>query len=237
MLIMKEKVIGILGGMGPEATIDMAGKIIRCTPVKKEQDHCRMIIDSNPKIQNRTEAILSGNTEKIISQLSETARNLEKAGADFILIPCNTAHYFLSDIRMAVKIEVLDMIEETALFIRRRYPGLKKAGILGTAATCRMQLHHKALSGAGIDSTAPDEREQEKVMEAISLIKEQKGRMRAGMILAAAGRNLVKNGAEAVIAGCTEIPLALKPDDIEAPLIDPAEILAARAVSKAKGGL
>lgn len=221
--------------MGPEATMDLAGKIIRCTTVKKEQDYCRMIIDSNPKIQNRTEAIFSGSTEKIISQLSETARNLEKAGADFILIPCNTAHYFLRDVRLAVNIEILDMIEETTVFIRREYPAIKKAGILGTAATCRTRLYHKALSAAGIDSAVPEEREQEKIMNAISLIKEKKGCRRAGIIIRAAAEGLIKNGAEAVIAGCTEIPLALKPGDIEAPLIDPAAILASRAVSMAKG--
>ncbi len=233
---MKEKIIGLLGGMGPEATIDLANKIIQCTPIKKEQDHCRIIIDNNPKIENRTKAILSGNTDRIISQLSETALNLEKAGADFILIPCNTAHYFLEHIRRAVNIEVLDMIEETALFILRKYPAVKKTGILGTSATCRTELYHKALSAKGISSITPDEADQEKIMKAISLIKEKNGHRRAGIILQAAAAELIKKGAEAIIAACTEVPLALEPADIGAPLIDPAEILAARAVAMVKGG-
>ena len=232
---MKEKIIGILGGMGPEATIDLANKIIQCTHVTKEQDHCRIIIDNNPGIENRTEAILSGNTGRVISQLSETAVNLEKAGADFIIIPCNTAHYFLEQIRQAVNIEVLDMIEETALFISRKYPRAEKAGILGTSATCRTELYHKALSAKNISVITPDDPDQEKVMTAIALIKEENGHRRAGIILAGAAEKLINNGAEMVIAACTEVPLALKPSDIDAPLIDPSKILAARAVEAVKG--
>ncbi len=232
---MNEKIIGILGGMGPEATLDLANKIIRCTPIKKEQDHCRIIIDNNPRIENRTKAILSGNTERIISQLAETALNLEKAGADFILIPCNTAHYFLEHIRRAVNIEVIDMVEETALFILRKYPAVKKTGILGTSATCRTELYHKALSAKNISSMTPDEPDQEKVMKSISLIKEKNGHSRAGIMLQAAAEELINKGAQAIIAACTEIPLALKPSDLSAPLIDPAAILARKAVIEVKG--
>jgi len=85
---MTEKIIGILGGMGPEATIDLFYKIIKFTPAKKDQDHLRIIIDNNPKIPDRTAAIL-GKGEDPIPALRETAKNLEKAGADFIIIPCN----------------------------------------------------------------------------------------------------------------------------------------------------
>jgi aspartate racemase len=233
---MEEKIIGILGGMGPRATLDLAEKIVRCTPIKKEQDHCRIIIDNNPKIESRTDAILSGKTDKIIKQLSETAGNLEKAGADFILLPCNTAHYFLREIRKAVNIEVLDMLEGTAVFISKKYPRLKIAGVLGTPATCGMKLYHRALQAVGIDSLTPDEAGRKKVMTAITMIKEQEGRRRAGIILAAEAKKLVENGAEVVIAGCTEIPLALKEEDITAPLIDPAGILAAKAVGIVKNG-
>ncbi|GAJ09165.1 unnamed protein product, partial [marine sediment metagenome] len=91
---MPEKIIGILGGMGPEATIDLFYKIIKFNPSEKDQDHLRIIIDNNPKIPDRTAAIL-GKGEDPLPALQETARNLEKAGANFIIIPCNTAHYFL----------------------------------------------------------------------------------------------------------------------------------------------
>lgn len=232
---MREKIIGILGGMGPEATLDLAAKIMRLTPAEKEQDHCRLIIDSNPKIENRTEAVFSGKTENVIGQLSETARNLEKAGADFILVPCNTAHYFLEDIRKSVKIEVLDMLRETADFISKVFRHIRKAGVLGTTATCGLNLHGRALSEKSITSIVPDGPGLDRVMRAITMIKEGNGHGRARIILAAEAQKLVRKGAEIVIAGCTEIPLALKPEDIKAPLVDPSEIIAAEAVRRVKG--
>ena len=180
---MKEKIIGILGGMGPEATLDLAYKILRLTIITKEQDHCRLIIDNNPKIENRTEAIFSGRTEKVISQLSASAANLEKAGAGLILIPCNTAHYFIKSIRSAVGITVIDMIEETALLTAQKFPELLRAGILGTSATCRTGLYRGAFSKNRMELLEPGPRGQDKVMAAISLIKEKNGHKEAGAIL------------------------------------------------------
>ena len=95
---MKEKVIGVLGGMGPEATIDLFQKIVKLTPAKKDQEHIRIIIDNNPKIPDRTKAILY-NGENPLPELVKTAQNLERAGADFIIIACNTAHYYFHKIQ------------------------------------------------------------------------------------------------------------------------------------------
>ena len=96
---MAEKIVCILGGMGPEATVDLFSKILKATPIRTEQDHLRIVIDNNPKIPDRTQAILSGRTEEVIALLQETARNLERAGVDFIVMPCNTAHTFFSRLR------------------------------------------------------------------------------------------------------------------------------------------
>ena len=93
---MSAKVIGVLGGMGPESTAALLSRITRRTPAATEQDHLRVIIDSNPKIPNRTDALLFGNLAPVIDALSETASNLERAGAEMIGIPCNTAHAFLA---------------------------------------------------------------------------------------------------------------------------------------------
>ncbi len=232
---MKDKTIGILGGMGPEATIALADSILQFTPIKKEQDHLRVIIDNNPKMPDRTKAILSGDTDAHISMLTETALNLERAGADLILIPCNTAHYFLEDIRKAVGIEVLDMIFETAVYFSETFPHIKKAGIMGTPATCRMKLYQNALLKLGIASEEPGEEDQSLAMKAISLVKEQNGHARARIILSKIAGRLVEEGAEAIIGGCTEIPLALKAEDLDVPFIDPSRILARKAVIMAKG--
>jgi len=109
----KEKIIGILGGMGPEATIDLYNKIIKLTAANKDQEHLRIIIDNNPKIPDRSMAILKGQTSPL-NALQKTALTLEKAGADFIIMLCNTAHYYISSLKSIVNIPVLNMIEETA---------------------------------------------------------------------------------------------------------------------------
>src|SRR4030042_3354613 len=139
---MPEKIIGILGGMGPEATIDLFYKIIKSTPAEKDQDHLRIIIDNNPKIPDRTAAIL-GKAEDPLPALQETAQNLEKAGADFIIIPCNTAHYFLSSIQESVNIPVLNMLEETAKETKKRIPQIKKVGLLASIGVYKSEIYHQ----------------------------------------------------------------------------------------------
>jgi aspartate racemase len=139
---MPEKIIGILGGMGPEATIDLFYKIIKFTPAEKDQDHLRIIIDNNPKIPDRTAAIL-GKGKDPLPALQETAKNLEKAGADFIIIPCNAAHYFLSSIQESVKIPILNMIKETVKETQKKNSSIKKVGLLASIGTYKTKIYHQ----------------------------------------------------------------------------------------------
>lgn len=109
---MAEKIIGILGGMGPAATIDLFTKIVKGTKVKKDQDHLRIMIDNNPKIPDRTLAIQrKGPTP--LTQLVRSAKILENAGADFIVIPCVTAHYYYDSLQKRIKIPILHVVDET----------------------------------------------------------------------------------------------------------------------------
>ena len=230
---MPEKIIGILGGMGPEATIDLFCKIIKFTPAEKDQDHLRIIIDNNPKIPDRTAAIL-GKGEDPLPALQETAQNLEKAGADFIVIPCNTAHYFLSSIQESVNIPVLNMIEETAKETKKRIPQIKKVGLLASIGVYKSEIYHQHFKKFNIEVISPEEKDRGKVMKVIYTVK-------AGDLSEEVKKNILKitqklidKGAEAVIAGCTEIPLILKEGDVSVPLIDPTQILAKAAFQKAK---
>ena len=120
-----EKIIGILGGMGPEATIDLFQKIVKLTPAQQDQEHLRIIIDNNPKIPDRTKAILHGG-ENPLPELIKTAQNLERAGADFIIIACNTAHYYLPEIQKTVNITIFSIMQETALYIHHVFPSMKQ---------------------------------------------------------------------------------------------------------------
>jgi len=230
---MPEKIIGILGGMGPEATIDLFYKIIKFTPAEKDQDHLRIIIDNNPKIPDRTVAIL-GRGEDPLPALQETARNLEKAGADFIIIPCNTAHYFLSSIQESVKIPILNMIEETAKETQKKIPSIKKVGLLASIGTYETEIYHQQFKKFNIEIIYPEEKDKEEVMKVIYVVKAGDLSEEVKKNILKIAQKLIDKGAEAIIAGCTEIPLILKERDITVPLIDPTQVLAKVAVQKAR---
>jgi len=230
---MPEKIIGILGGMGPEATTDLFYKIIKFTPAEKDQEHLRIIIDNNPKIPDRTAAIL-GKGENPLPALRETAQNLEKAGADFIIIPCNTAHYFLPSIQESVKIPILNMIEETAKETRKKISLIQKVGLLASVGVYETKIYHQHFRKYNIEVISPEEEDKEKVMKVIYAVKA--GDLSEGIkknILKIA-QKLIDKGAKAIIAGCTEIPLILKEGDVPVPIIDPTQVLAKIAIREAK---
>ena len=146
---MGEKVIGVLGGMGPEATAAFFLRIIRATEVRRDQDHFRVLIDSNPKIPDRTAAI-RGEGESPLPMLIEGARGLRKAGADFIAIPCVTAHCFLTPLRRKVRIPILDIVAEVVGHVRRM-KNVRRIGIVATSGTVDAGLFQKAFAQAGIE--------------------------------------------------------------------------------------
>lgn len=230
----REKVIGILGGMGPEATADLFLKVIKATPAKKDQDHLRIIIDNNPKVPNRTLAIL-GKGKSPLKQLQEMIHNLEKAGAEIIAMPCNAAHHYYNELQESTNIPIINMISETVAYIYENFPDIKKIGLLATTVTIKARIYHKAITK--MEVITPDEDAQETLMNAI--FGEQgikagytQGNSRSDILKVA--EMLINKGAEAVIIGCTEISLVLSQEDLPIPLIDPSEILAASVVRKAR---
>ncbi|MEM3700920.1 MAG: amino acid racemase [Candidatus Bathyarchaeia archaeon] len=231
---MKEKVIGILGGMGPEATADLFFRIIRETPAKKDQEHLRIIVDNNPKIPDRTAAIL-GRGPSPMPEIIKTAKNLEKAGADFIAMPCITAHHYYEEIKKSVKIPILNMVELTAQTISENFPKAKKAGLLGTTGTVKSKMFDKSLNKFNIKMIYPSENFQKMVMEAIyDYIKA--GKIIEGKkIVVNVAKHLIDLGADVIICGCTETSLVLKNGDLTKPVVDPMQILAQTAVKVALG--
>ncbi|HOB19738.1 MAG TPA: amino acid racemase [Candidatus Atribacteria bacterium] len=230
---MNDRVIGIIGGMGPEATASLFMKIIKATRAEKDQDHFRIIIDNNPKIPDRTAAILGKGTSPVPA-IVEAGRNLEKMGAEIALIPCNTSHYFLDEIQSRLKIPVMNMIAELAAYIGRAYPHVTKAGLLATTGTIKTGLYQKYMPG--LQLICPDPASQEnKVMKAIygeRGIKAGNTGEEPMRLLADAANELITAGAEVVIAGCTEICLALKPEHISRPLLDPMDVMAQAVVER-----
>jgi aspartate racemase len=234
---MPEKIIGVLGGMGPEATIELFAQIVRRTRAKKDRDHLRVLIDNNPKVPDRTAAVLYGG-ESCLPELVGSARALKRAGADFIVIPCVTVHYFHGALQKRTSLPVLHIIEETVKRIRRRHPGVRRVGLLATTGTIQAGLFQKALKGTKLELLVPSEVTQTNVvMKAIYAIKADGATTQARTLVRGAAQELLDRGAEIVVAGCTEIPLVLKDGDLPVPVIDPIAILAEAAIAKAGGKL
>ncbi len=232
------KTIGILGGMGPEATVDLYRWIVKLTPAKKDQDHIPTIIFSYPQIPDRTQALIYGG-ENPLPYLIKGVRFLKKSGADFVIIPCNTSHKFLPEIMKQCNIPIINMIEETRNFIERNFSKVKKVGLLATTGTVKTHVYHDVFEKSKIELIVPGENVQGgKVMEAIygkEGIKAGFINKRVVSLLVEAAKHLEKKGAEIIIMGCTEIPLALTQKDFHLPLISPVEILARHAVQLALG--
>lgn len=230
---MRRKVVGILGGMGPEATADLFSKIIAATPAARDQDHLRILVDCIPQVPDRTAAI-RGLCESPAPVLQAAARRLETWGAELIAIPCNTAHHYHGEVSAAVGVPVLHIMRETADSIRREHPGVTRGGVLASSGTLEAGLYGRALAEAGLCEVAPPPAVQEQVMEAIYGVKAG-DHNRPPALLARAAGILVEMGAEVVIAGCTEVPIALAPGDLDVPLIDATAALARAVVRRATG--
>lgn len=224
---MNDKIIGIIGGMGPEATADLYMKIIKATKVSKDQDHFRVIIDSNPKIPDRTKAIL-GIGESPVEAIVKTGKNLEKLGVEVACIPCITSHYFFEEIQKKLSFKILNALEETRKYIEDKYPEAKKIGVLATSGTLKTGLFNKYFPGFEIiypETSVQDSMVMEAIYGASGIKSGNTGEYPLNL-LKDASMKLIDNGAEIIISGCTEIALALKQEHINKPLIDPMVVVA-----------
>ncbi len=228
---MVRKTIGIIGGMGPEATVDFMSKVLDATPAKTDQEHIRMLVDCNPQVPCRVKAILeNGPSSGVV--MAKMAKNLEAWGADLLVIPCNTAHYYLDDVQAAVALPVIDMIGETARVLFEN--GVRRAVLLATSALVKTGLYAQKMAAKGIDILLPDSSLQAKVMDIIFAVKaKEHDKARAGLqeVLSF----FENQGVDSAILACTELPLAAKglSTGMKLKLYDPGEILAQEAVKRA----
>lgn len=229
---MRPKTIGVIGGMGPAATADFFAKLLAATGAERDQDHLRILIDSNPRVPDRNAAI-AGIGPSPGPHLAESARGLERAGADFLVIACNTAHAFQADIEAAVSIPLLSMIDATVDAAVAE--GAQRVGVLAADGCRRARLYHNAFAERGVEALFLPDEAQRDFMALLYRIKsgdvgDDVRRRMAGMAL-----SLNARGAQAVVAACTEVPLVLSSDTLATPVVSSTDALAARAVEFARG--
>lgn len=222
------EVIGILGGMGPAATADFYAKLVANTHVLKDQDHPQVVIWSDPATPDRTEALLDGG-EDPTPWMAHGIEILAGAGATMVAIPCNTAHAFVPALAKQAPIPIIHMIGAVASELAEAPEPVTRIGLLATTGTCRTRLYQQWMDKRGIDVLLPADDDQDTVMTAIRAVKAGQVGPDAPELFAEVARHLVAAGAQAIVAGCTEIPLALSAEAVSVPLVDPVQVLA-RAV-------
>ena len=229
MSTQEKKTIGILGGMGPLATADLFQKIVLLTKADTDREHIRVYIDSNANIPDRTAAILSGG-EDPVPEMASALRHLEACGADCIIMPCNTAHYFLPRLQAMTKIPFLSILTAAAEACKAQFPG-KTVGILATRGTLAANLYQEALVQAGVPYLVPDAPAQDALMRVIyDGVKAGKGpdSYRADFLTVL--EQMSAGGAEVFLLGCTELPLAAEALHITLPTVDPTAELAKASI-------
>jgi len=229
--VSQPKTIGVIGGMGPAATLDLFAKLLAASNADRDQDHLRILIDNNPRVPDRNAAI-AGRGASPGPQLAASARGLAYAGADFLIIACNTAHAFAPEIEAAVNIPLVSMIDATADAAMKVEP--LRVGVLAADGCRRAQLYHRAFAARGVEPLFLGDEAQADFMTLLYRIKagdvSEATRLRMQQLAIA----LNARGAQAIVAACTEVPLVLDGDVLAVPLISSTDALVARAVAYAR---
>ena len=225
------KTIGIIGGMGPAATLDLFAKLLAASNADRDQDHFRLLIDNNPRVPDRNAAI-AGRGPSPGPQLAASARGLELAGADFLIIACNTAHAFAPEIEAAIGIPLISMIDATVDAAMEVRP--LRVGVLAADGCRRAQLYHRAFEQREVEPLFLADDAQADFMTLLYRIKAGDVGMETRQRMQQLAINLNARGAQAIVAACTEVPLVLEADVLAVPLISSTDALVTRAIAYAR---
>lgn len=227
------KILGIVGGMGSVAAAHFFKRLVELTPAKTDQEYIEIFIHNNTMVPDRTRGILCGEMSPL-PELQRSVSILNKIGVDYIVSACMTSHYFIQELQKSSRAKLIDGAEETAKHIRSKLPEVKKVGVLASTGAIKVSVFQSRLSDVGIETVVLDKEDQQKYfMEPVYApwgIKAGHTVGRPGQRLHEASEILVRRGAEAIIAGCTEVPVVLKEEDIPVPLVDAVDILARTAI-------
>lgn len=224
------KTVGVIGGMGPAATLDFLMKLHAATPAASDADHLHVVTDNDPRRADRNAAMAADGPSPAPS-LIRTAQLLAAAGAEVLVMPCNAAHAWAGDIVAATDVPFLDMIAAAVDATRAALPGVTRVGLLAVAATHAARLYHDGF-GAGVTILAPD---MGAFMPLIYAVKAGDTGPAVRAAMAAAAAALVAAGAEVLLAACTEVPLVFGPADATVPVVSATDALVAATLAAATG--
>ena len=235
--------LGLIGGLGPAATVDLYDKIVKATPAKNDQEHFKVVIEQNPQIDDRTACLLNGGPDPTIAMYN-CAKRLERDGCDYIIIPCNTAHAFLPRMLRHLKVPFIDMQQTMLDEIKAKFGDDARVGLMATSGTIATGIYGKKAEKMGMKMYTPDEDHQQSVMKAIYGPKGAKAGFTTGECyddLYRGAEYLVKTyDCNVLILGCTELPLIFhETDDFEVAgkkvaIVDPTATLARKCVKLAE---
>ncbi len=224
------KVVGVIGGMGPDATVDFMSRVIAFTGATRDQDHVHMLVDNNPAIPCRQQALL-GEGEHPGPVMAAMARGLEASGADFLVMPCNTAHAFADAVREAVSIPLVSIVDVTVAACRDH----AAVGMLATKGCLEAGVYQEAFAATSSDMIVPNDAEFPELMDLIFAIKAGDQSPNVGARMRELGEALVARGATVVVGGCTEITLVLKDGMLSVPVVSSTDELASATADICSG--
>jgi aspartate racemase len=222
--------IGVVGGMGPMAGVYFQQLIIEATPATRDQDHFEVVCFTNPHVPERMRSLAEDGGRRYAAAVRASARLLVRAGATHLVIPCNTAHARLGEIRQGVDAPILDMIDLGLAELAARHGTGRRVGLLATVGTIGEQVYQRAATGGVSEWILPEESDQAEVGRAILAVKQGRAGD-IGAVLAGIGRRLVGRGAEIIVVGCTELSVRYDAlHEVGVPLVDPLRVVARHLV-------
>ena len=225
--------IGIIGGMGPEATVLLMSRIIAATPARDDADHVPMIVDNNPQVPSRIKALIESGGEDPGPVIAGMAQKLEAFGAEALAMPCNTAHHYADEIRNAVAIPFIDMVRLTVDAISSETRPGAKIGMLASPALRITGVFTDAFAGTGrIPLHLADD---SALLELIRHIKTHGADDNARAQMTVASRALICEGADMLLIACSELSLVSSAVDPAAHSIDTIDLLAGACIAFSSG--
>lgn len=228
------KKLGVIGGMGSEATSYYFQELVSHTHAEKDQGHIDTIILNHASLPDRTEAILTNNKAELLEKMTEDAQLLERLGVENIAIPCNTSHFLYDEISKNISIPIIHMVRETVMHAADKYENLQKIGLMATNGTLQSKVYHNECDRLGIEVVTPSKERQEDVM---SLIYDDIKRGHSGDYskFQRTYDELMAADCDVIILACTELSVFKNKNEVYKNCIDAMDILVKESIERSEG--